>query len=75
MDAERLGWTCACILGMLFPAQFEEVISRCYMGMNINQQATWMSCSRGNVLKLYKKARRNLKIIKRFITEAVNCDN
>lgn len=75
VDEERLAWTCLTILGMLFPAQFDELVSRFYMDMNIYQQAHWLSCSKGNVLKLSKKADRNLKIIAAHVTKAMEKTN
>lgn len=72
IDAERLGWTCVCILGMIFPAQFEEAVSRCYMGMSLFDQARWMSCSVKTVRNLYTLSRKNMRIIRRFLEET--CD-
>ena len=70
-DETYLAWTCALVLGMFHPAQFEAIVSRFYLGMTVTEEAHWMSCSVRNAKKINTRAIRNMKIIAEFIKAAL----
>jgi hypothetical protein len=70
-DEAYLAWTCAVCIGMLFPAQFEAIWSRFYVGMTLKEQANWMSCSMRGMRALNRRALRNMKTVAKLITRAM----
>lgn len=71
VDDERLAWTCLTILGMLFPAQFEVLVSRYYLDYQEADQATWMSCKVKTIRNLMVMGTRNIKIIAAHVDKAM----
>ena len=70
-DELYLAWTCALVLGMFHPAQFEAIVSRFYLGMTVSEEAHWLSCTIRNAKNLNARAIRNMKIIASYITKAL----
>ena len=71
---EYMAWTCVLCIGMFFPAQFEAILSRYYMGMTIREEANWMSINTRNAKKLNKRALRNVKIVACYLQKCLEAD-